>query len=776
MQLVVVESPTKAKKIQGFLGERFRVLASGGHVRDLPPKELGVDLDTFAAEYEVLEAKASFLARIRDAARQAEHVFLATDPDREGEAISWHLAEALRLKSGSYSRARFDEITPRAIEAALKAAGPIDGALVDAQQTRRILDRVVGWKVSPLLNPLGKNHSAGRVQSAALHLVVSREQQRKAFKPTDYWTLSARYGNQLRARYAQPNDKGELEDTRLSSQAEADAVVARARGPHVVKHVERKPTERRAPPPFTTMELQQAAGRALKLSLDRTMELAQELFEGGFITYHRTDSPALSEEAIAMARAFIAQDFPAGLPDKPNVFKAKGGAQEAHEAIRPTSLGEALPEGLTGDAAALYKLIRARFLASQCKPAIYDTTAVAIESGDTTWRARGSVRAFPGWQHYVSDEASDGEKHDELPPLVQGQVLQLVDIAVEKKVTQPPPRFTLLTLAKEMERTGIGRPSTYAAIAGKQGVLIRREYISEDSKGFITPTPRGSAVDDVLSRAFASLVAVDYTAQLEARLDEIAEGKAAHTQELRAWWGDFQRLLGAAPAAVEDLLRQRPELAAAAPEAPKPTGRKCPRCAEGELLLCQGKKGEFLACSRWRATPKCDYTADPSAKPASRPCPRCTGPMEEVTGKKGPYVRCLANEACGYMGDVDAQPHAEACPTCAGPTERVSGKHGPYARCLKKDCKGTRDLSGTVEERCPVCLAAPMKDKGDFLSCSTYPACKGTWDKKQLARAKKLNRTCPTCRQRLLREGKNSRGAFLGCSGYPACRHIEDKP
>lgn len=774
MKLVVVESPTKAKKIQQFLGAGYQVLPSGGHVRDLPLKDLGVDLSTFRADYEVLEQKASFLSRIRAAAKDAEHVFLASDPDREGEAIAWHLAQELRLKS--YSRARFDQITAKAVEAALKAAGPLDTALVDAQQARRILDRIVGWKVSPLLHPLGKNHSAGRVQSAALHLVVEREKARKAFKARDYWTLSARYANGLAARYATLTEKGEVEDTQLPTQAEADAVVARAQGPHQVKHVERKPAERKAPAPFTTMELQQAAGRRLKLSIDATMQLAQELFEGGHITYHRTDSPALSDEALAMARAFIAQDFPAGLPDKPNVSKAKGNAQEAHEAIRPTSLEEDLPEGLAGDAAALYCLIRARFIASQCKPAVYDTTTVVIESGDTAWRARGSVRSFEGWQRYTDDAGGEDDKQDELPRVEVGEVLVLSGIDTAKKQTQPPPRFTLLSLAKEMERTGIGRPSTYAQIAGKEGVLLRRQYIEEDPKGFIGPTVRGQAVDEVLSEAFASLVAVDYTAQLEETLDTIAEGKASHVEHLRSWYADFERRLGTAPATVEQLLRKRPELAAAAPDAPKPTGKQCPRCREGELLLCPGKRGEFLACSRWRATPKCDYTAPPDVKAAARPCPRCSKGMEQVQGKSGPYVRCLDKDACGYMGDVDAQPHSEPCPKCQGAMERAQGKHGAYARCLKKDCEGTRDLAETVDEKCPQCLTAPMKDKGDFLSCSTYPACKGTWDKKELAQAEKLNRSCPKCSVRRLRPGKNARGPFVGCSGYPTCKHIEEKP
>ncbi len=772
MKLIVVESPTKARKIQDYLGEGFEVLPSAGHVRDLPPKDLGIDLDTFAAQYEVLEAKAPFLARIKSAAARAEHVFLATDPDREGEAIAWHISEQLRLRK--FSRARFGEITPKAVTAALASAGPLNTALVNAQQTRRILDRVVGWKVSPLLRLLGSNHSAGRVQSAALHLVVEREKARERFTPEDYWTLGARYANGLKARYATLNEEGEVEDMRLSSEAEAKAIAARAQGAHVVKQVERKPSERRAPPPFTTMELQQAAGRKLRFSLAKTMELAQRLFEQGHITYHRTDSPGLSEDALAMVRAWLAKEFPAGLPSKPNTFKAKASAQEAHEAIRPTTLEVEVPEELTGEEAALYRMIRARFLACQCKPAVYDTTSILIESADTTWRARGAVLSFEGWKRYAEEAGlAAEEKATELPRVEVGEVLSLVGIDVEARQTKPPPRFTFHSLAKEMERTGIGRPSTYATIADEEGVLVRREYIAQDEKKSIYPTERGRAVDEVLSRAFGSLVEVDYTAQLEQKLDEVAEGTLTHTAELRTWWEDFSRQLAAAPAAIHATLEARPDLVPLSPDAPKPTGRNCPRCGK-ELLLRQGKQGPFLSCSGWSATPRCEYSADPSAKLSEKPCPRCGSALEETAGKHGPYVRCLA-ESCGYVGHPEAKAFDLPCPVCGGAMEETQGKKGPYARCLARDCGGTRDLSAEVEEPCPVCLKGPMRDKGEFLSCSSYPTCKGSWDKRALAKAKKLARKCPQCRVRLLREGKSARGPFLGCSGYPVCSYIAPK-
>ena len=415
MKLVVVESPNKCEKIQKYLGPGYEVAATVGHFRDLPDDELGVDLSTFEPTYVVSEGKKSVLAKLRSKAAAAAEVLLATDADREGEAIAWHVAQALRLRGAK--RIRFTEITEAALKKAVSAAGPVDQQLVDAQQARRVLDRLVGYQVSPLLRPLGTNHSAGRVQSATLHLVVSREKEREAFKPEPYWTLTARYGNGLSAEYAVRNDKGELVETRLKSEADAQRVVASARGPHVVQDVKTEPVERKPKPPFTTSSLQQAASVALGLRPDRTMQLAQALFEKGAITYHRTDSVALSPEAVAMARAFIAKDFPEGLPEAPPQYRSKSSAQEAHEAIRPTALE--LPEGLTPEEAQLYELIGARFLASQCKPAVFSRTVIGIRSGDTWWRASGEVLQFKGFLHFLTTdedaEEKDGEKPARLP-------------------------------------------------------------------------------------------------------------------------------------------------------------------------------------------------------------------------------------------------------------------------------------------------------------------------------------------------------------------------
>jgi DNA topoisomerase-1 len=723
--LVLVESPNKVKKLAHYLGPGFDVLATVGHVRDLPAHDLGVDLATFRPTYEVLETKKSIVSRIKAAAAKAGDVLLATDPDREGEAISWHVAQILRLKNPR--RLTYQEITEKALKAALGKVRPLDQARVDSQQARRVLDRLVGYQVSPLLRPFGANHSAGRVQSAVLHAIVQRELERERFKPEPYWTLAARYAEGFKARYATLDDEGRLADTRVKTEGEAEAIAARARGPHEVAAVETADRERKPRPPLTTAELLKLAGSKLGMKLDETMRLAQALFEGGAITYHRTDSVALSDDAIAMARDFIAKDYPEALPSAPPRYKAAANAQEAHEAIRPTSLDPALAAGLPEDQRALFQLIRQAFLASQCKPAVIAQTVVTITSGDTTWRAVGSTVKFPSFLRYLDpDEPKEGTEGPEpkLPPLAPGQLLTLEGVEVARQETKPPPRYTEASIIEFMKRTGIGRPSTYAATIA---VLFRREYIALEKKK-LAPTPRGRLVDEVLSNTFPDLLEPTYTAEMEDRLDEVAAGKRPWLDELRAWYGPFDQQLGAAPARMAAHLAAHPELAAEESAAPKPTGRSCPRCG-AELLLRQRRKGPgaFLSCS---AYPKCDYAADPSAKASERACPKCNGTMEET-----------------------------------------AGKFGPYARCLDPKCDGRVDLSPMTKESCPLC-DSPMRDKGTFLSCSRFPECKGSYDKAALAKARRSPRTCPSCGHLLL-ERRSAKGKFLGCSAYPKCRFID---
>ena len=717
MKLVVVESPNKVRKLREYLGPGYDVVATVGHFRDLPDREMGIDTSSFEMKYEV--KKGDVAKRLREAASSASEVILATDPDREGEAIAWHVAQTLRLRRPV--RARFHEITAAAVRRAVSDAGPLNQDLVDAQQARRGLDRLVGYEVSPLLRPFGSGHSAGRVQSATLHLVVLREREREAFVREPYWTLSAAYGEGFSARYATPNEKGDLVDARLTTEAAAQAIALRARGPHVVMSVTTEDRERKPKPPFTTSTLQQAASVTLGFEPDQTMKLAQALFEAGHITYHRTDSVALSPEAIEMARAFIARDFPAALPAEPPAYKAKANAQEAHEAIRPTHL-EPGPADLGEREAALYDLVRRRFLASQAKAAVIAETIVCIRSGDTAWRARGETVKFPGFLRYLArdEESEQKAERDEdgaaaLPPLAVGQRLTLRAVEVKRQETKPPSRYTRASLIAEMERKGIGRPSTYAATVA---VLFEREYLGTE-KRHVFPTTRGRLIDEMLGRAFPSVLEVAYTAAMEERLDEVAAGKREWKRELREWYAGFEPAVKAAPAVFAAEIAQRPDLAAAAPQ---PTDRACPRCAK-PLVLRSGKKGPFLACSGY---PACDYTADPSAKASERPCPACGGPMEELAGKSG-----------------------------------------PWARCLKKDCGGKLDLSPPSPHRCPKCQGV-MKDRGTFFGCGAFPTCNGTIDKKAVEKGKK----CPKCGA-WLRQGKSAKGRFWGCSRFPECRYIE---
>ncbi|MBL8935281.1 MAG: type I DNA topoisomerase [Archangium sp.] len=768
MKLVIVESPNKKATIKKYLGGGYEVLATAGHFRDLPKKALGVDTTTFTPTYEVSEEKASFLAAIRKAAREADTVLLATDADREGEAIAWHLVDELRLKAAK--RIRFTEITPKALAAAVDAAGPVDMNLVDAQQARRIIDRFVGYQLSPLLAPFGKGHSAGRVQSATLHLVVARELEREAHVVTPYWTLSAKYDNGLTARYA-PVQTEDDEDVQLHSDEAAAAVIARARGPHIVSAVETKPVDRKPKAPFTTSTLQQAASVALKLKPDATMEVAQTLFEKGHITYHRTDSVAVSADAAAMARTWLSQHFPEALPSEPPVYKSKASSQGAHECLRPTSLDSDSPEGLAGDELRLYQLIRTRFVASQCAPAKLSATVVTITSGDTTWRARGTTTLFESFLRLsaADEDASPKDAADEsrLPVVTVGQQLTVVTIDSKRQETKPPPRYTEATLVKAMESEGIGRPSTFANTIN---VLFTREYLAPADDKYVLPTARGRLIDSVLTTAFPALVAADYTRVLEETLDDVAGGARPWRAELGIWYRSWENQLKAAAPLFSAELQKRPELATqAAADAPKPTGKPCPLCTK-ELFLRVGKKGPFLSCSGY---PTCTYSADPSAKPSDKPCPVCGGAMHELAGEHGPYARCLKRDCKGLLDLRPVKVSEKPCPKCGGPTHERDGKYGPYARCANRECGGIVDLKPPATEKCPVC-GGPMHDKGEFLSCASYPTCRGSWDKKALVTAKKQNRTCPACKTRLLVAKKGPRGTFVGCSGYPVCKHIED--
>ncbi|NTX67624.1 type I DNA topoisomerase [Myxococcus sp. CA051A] len=766
MRLVIVESPNKRQTLEKYLGPGYKVLASKGHVRDLPTNEMGVDTRTWKLDYVTSDGKASVLKELRAAAATAEEVFLATDKDREGEAIAWHLQEALGLRSPR--RLIFTAITQAAVTEAVKNPGRLNLARVDAQQARRAVDRLVGFSVSPLLRPLGSNHSAGRVQSATLHLIVQREQEREAFRALTYWTLTAKYDG-LTARLVRKDEAGKLEDARLTSDTEAAALAVSAAGVHQVTDVVSERVDQKPRAPFTTASLIQAASVRLKLAPEATMKLAQALFEGGHITYHRTDSTNLSEEAITMARQWIGANHADALPDEPPRYKTKSTAQEAHEAIRPTALTP--PEGLPAEELALLELVRLRFIACQMRPARHARTTVLLGSADgTTWRARGSVVEFPSFLALSAvDEDENSDDDEGASPIRRctvGEQLTPLAIDANQRTTTPPTRFTEAGLVKELERLGIGRPSTYAATLQMLG---KRSY-TEIEKRQLKPTPRGRAVDAVLSRAFGDLVASQYTSEMEARLDEVEDGTRKWTDECSTWWRAFEPTLLRAPACIASLLTADPSLAESSPDAPKASGKPCPKCA-AELFLRQGKNGAYLACGTY---PKCDYTGDPTAKPTDKPCPKCAGPMEDTAARSGSrYARCL-DKACGGKQDLTAKPYDKPCPKCSGAMEELDGKYGRYARCLKVECGGKLDLAEGVTEPCPVC-AGPMKNRGEFLSCAKYPGCKGSWDPKDLESARKAAKQCPKCKTRLLRQRKGSKGKFWACSGYPACDGVEAK-
>ncbi|HYV40728.1 MAG TPA: type I DNA topoisomerase, partial [Thermoanaerobaculia bacterium] len=567
--LVVVESPAKARTLEKFLGKDFRVLASYGHVRDLPRKGLGVDRDhAYEPTYVVVPGKEKTLGDLRKAAREAGAVFLAADPDREGEAISWHLQEALRSssKDAVFKRVRFNEITKKAVLRAMEDAGEIDAHLVDAQQARRIIDRLVGYEVSDLLwKKIWRGLSAGRVQTVALRIIRDREREIESFQPVEYWTVDA----QLQASAPPPFSarlfafdgqklKFDGTDPRLADGEAAERVRENVAG--AVWRVSRvETTERRKnpPPPFITSQLQQAAARRLSFAVRRTMQVAQRLYEGrdipgrgtvGLITYMRTDSTRVSEEALAGVRDLIRSRYgPEALPESPRYFKSRHGTQDAHEAIRPTYLDlppEAVTPHLSPEEAKLYRLIWERFLASQMAPALYDVTSADIEAGRAVYRASGSTLKSPGYlaAYGISAEEEDETEKEEgastrLPPLSEGGTLTLLSVTPEKKETQPPPRFNEASLVKFLEENGIGRPSTYAEILRK---IEDREYVRKKDRRFV-PTALGRTVIDMLIPYFDDFFETSYTARMEERLDDVEEGKISWKKALSEFDKTFTR-------------------------------------------------------------------------------------------------------------------------------------------------------------------------------------------------------------------------------------------
>ncbi len=821
--LVIVESPAKAKTINKYLGRNYTVKASYGHVMDLPRKTIGILLpgeengkgkkkkrktkkakggaagaekkapkpvaitstNIFEPTYQVIPGKIKVINDLRKAARGAEAIYLAGDPDREGEAICAHLEEILsnpreysnlkeegeESKNGDESkesakkeaklakgklevppiyRVMFNEITQKAIKAAFETPSRVNTNLVDAQQARRVLDRIVGYKVSPLLwNKVRRGLSAGRVQTVALRLIVEREQEIRAFAPKEYWTIHALLGADEPPSFEAKLIKYKGKDIEVPDEAEAQRVLAAVQ--HAiwqVSSVAQKEKRRFAPPPFTTSKLQQAGYNRLRFTAKRTMMLAQKLYEGvelgsegsvALITYMRTDSVKVSNDALAQVREHIGSSYGEKyLPEKPNFFKSKKDAQEAHEAIRPTDVSrtpESVKPYLDESMFKLYQMIWQRFVASQMVPAVFDQTTIDVDANDYTFRATGSVQKFDGYLAAYQAVKEEEEKDDEgdaagnrLPLVREGDQLRLETIRPEQHFTEPPPRYTEATLVKELEEKGIGRPSTYATIIS---TIVEREYVTKD-QGRFTPTMLGERVSVLLVKSFEDIFDVGFTARLEEELDEIEEGKLPWRQAVQEFWDPFLLDLDKA---ADEMLSYKAGI---------PTGQKCEKCGQGELLERISRHGFFLGCDRY---PDCDFIKD------------------------------LSPELPADDGEVKI----EYCDNCGKEMAIKRGRFGVFLACTGyPDCKTTRRLvSGTrtarqpdvrLDEKCPLDEGQLLQRQGrfgDFIGCENYPKCKYT-------RPITLGIKCPKCGEgefvrRGTAKGRGRGRIFYGCSRYPDC-------
>ena len=690
--LVIVESPAKAKTIGKYLGPGYEVLASMGHVRDLPKSKMGVDLDSgdFTPHYQPIPGKEEVIQTLKQAADQSEQVYLATDPDREGEAISWHLKELLDLPDGKTSRVTFNEITKKVVTESIAAPRDIDQNLVDAQQARRILDRIVGYELSPLLwKKIRRGLSAGRVQSVATRLVAEREEEIRAFVPQEYWTLEVTLD---RVAPNQGSFKtqfyGREKKMELKSQEDVDQVLSAIRtASFSVSKIKRQDKNRAPAPPFITSTLQQEASRKLNMTPRRTMSIAQQLYEGvdiegegtvGLITYMRTDSLRLSDEAVAAARAFAGARYgQAYLPDAPRQFKAKAGAQDAHEAIRPSNVDltpESVRKSLTLEQYRLYKLIWSRFLACQMASAVYDSVNIEVTSAGYTFRASRSEVKFPGFLA-VYEEGKDeegGEIQTRLPNLQEGEPLTLGETKPEQKFTQPPTRYTEATLIRALEEKGIGRPSTYAPTIS---TIMAREYVVKDGK-YLHTTPLGEVVTTLMKDKFHDIVDYAFTADMESRLDKVESGEENWKKVLGDFYQDFHQELVQAEQDLDGTRIKVPD---------EVSDEVCDVCGR-QLVVKSGRFGRFLACPGF---PECTFTK-PIVIQMPGKCPKCGGRILKKTSRNGyTYYGCEYNgdklgRACDFMTwDV---PVKETCPECGWTLFKKSGRGFKKPFCINPEC------------------------------------------------------------------------------------------
>ena len=674
--LVIVESPSKAKTIGKYLGSRYKVVASVGHVRDLPKSKLGIDVENdFEPQYISRRGKGDLIKELKKEAKKAGKIYLATDPDREGEAISWHLAFLLGIDPGSPCRIEFNEITKNRIKEAIKNPRAIDLSLVDAQQARRVLDRLVGYQISPLLwRKVRKGLSAGRVQSAALKIICDREKEIRSFVPEEYWTITAEFNKKknFTAKLSYKNGK----KIKISSKEENDKILEElSYNKYSVSKIIEKPRVKKPYAPFTTSSMQQDAANKLNFNTRKTMVVAQQLYEGidvgkrgtmGLITYLRTDSVRVSDEAKAAAASYVTEEFGEEYSAN-NIFSSKRkDVQDAHEAIRPSDVNlkpEGIKEYLSGDQFKLYKLIWTRFVASQMAAARYDSMQVDIENGKYRFRANGSKRLFDGYQKVY--KTADEEKDNLLPELNEGEELKLIDIKGEQNFTQPPARFTEASLVKTLEELNIGRPSTYAPIVG---TLAERRYVKKEKKSLI-PSELGFLVTGLMEEYFKEIVDVRFTASMEDRLDEVETTGHEWKQIIRDFYGPFRKDLEKADAAIEKVVVED-----------KPTGEVCELCGK-PMVFKAGRYGDFIACSGY---PKCRNTK-PILKAIGVKCPKCGKDVIEKKSKRGKiFYGCSGYPECdmSYWN----KPVNKACPKCGSLlTEKITkGEKGLV--CSNQEC------------------------------------------------------------------------------------------
>ncbi|MCS6926579.1 MAG: type I DNA topoisomerase [Candidatus Binatia bacterium] len=719
--LVVVESPAKAKTIGKYLGRDYQVKASVGHIMDLPKNRLGVDIEHgFTAEYHVIQGKAKIVEELRKAAKDKETIYLASDPDREGEAIAWHVAEKIAPPGKRVKRLLLNEITKKAVQEAIQNPAELNRDLYEAQIARRVLDRLVGYQLSPLLwKKVRRGLSAGRVQSVAVRILTEREREIQAFVPEEYWSIIATLEGQIpppfEARLVKVQERRiDNKTVRIANETEAKEILAHVEGAAwLVTKVEKRERRRTPPPPFITSRLQQEAARKLGYSPARTMSIAQRLYMGvelgdegavGLITYMRTDSPRIAPEMMEAARAYLRETYgDRYVPERPNVYRSAKTAQEAHEAIRPTSLDyspERVAPYLSREELNLYTLIWHRFLASQMAPALFEQTSVEITANTCTFRASGQVLRFDGFLRLYREGQDDKTDEDEdeetqLPPLREGDRLRLLRLTPNQHFTQPPPRFTQATLIKELEEKGIGRPSTYASI---METILNKEYVQEDEQRRLRPTPLGMLVTDLLVGSFPDILNVEFTAGMEEMLDKIEEGQEDWRRAIERFYRPFSADLERAEKEMRDVKGMG-----------EPTGIACASCADGEMMLRWGRNGEFLACSNY---------------------PRCKATSNFTRDGQG---RIIALEKEQLVTD-------EVCEKCGRPMQVRFGRYGK------------------------------------FLGCSGYPHC--TNIRKQAKAAAATGVTCPECQQGEIQQKWSRRGkAFYSCSRYPACAFaLWDRP